>query len=191
MKRNIIFGLIFSLLILGTSVSAESTGKDKCPADEYSLGESIGSASTWGNLRNNEGSLRYETQKLLDANLTRIDSSTSLVMSSTPKAYLTSYSNHAYCADLEVKTKSEPLKYTMSFDSPEDLNSWISDFSQGKGEEGSDLYKKCDKDCSPQYKYIISNDKNKPLKVIAQVICGHARDKSNNEYQLALKCVRE
>lgn len=189
MKHNLFFLLLFSLLIISTSVEAEDTDEDKCPSSEHSLGDAIGSAGTWGNLRNNKGSLRFETKNLLDKNLELVDSSISLIMSSTPREYLTSYSNQEYCAELENKTTKKPLEYSRSFNSPDELNVWISDFSQGKGEEGSDLYKKCDRDCSPQYNYIISEDENKTLKVTAEVICGHARNKSNNEYQLSLKCI--
>ena len=91
-----------------------------------------------------------------------------------------------YCKDLEKQTSKSPLSYSNSgLHSIEDLNKWIGDLSQGKGMNGGDLYKKCDRSCSPRYEYLITRNKGDTGHTVnASVICGSPRDKSNNNYML-------
>lgn len=67
----------------------------------------------------------------------------------------------------------------------EDLNDWIKELSTGDGQQGEDLYTKCDKSCSPRYQYVVHRkDDPNIYEVVASVTCGEARDKDENNYSL-------
>ena len=156
-------------------------------------------AALWANYRNSAGSLRYESERLLTEAITKLPNaqapeslcgtdcgkpSAAISFSSVPAKFLSSYSDKEKCARLEKETKDSPLSYSKrSFQSLKELNDWFSDFSQGKGKDGSDLYNKCDGDCSPQYTLSIV-PKDGKFVVDASVLCGPARDKDNNVYHL-------
>jgi hypothetical protein len=185
---QIIVTVAFLLVFLPSLAFSDSGMAEKCNEGQEILGESVGNANTWDNLRNNEGSLRFETTKLLTSGLDILAPEVSLKMTSIPAKHKDNYRNEEYCGSKYEKTKETPITYSnKKFSSPEDLNAWISDFSQGKGDDGKSLYKKCDKDCSPQYSYLITKE-GEDLLVDAHVVCGHARDKNDNTYLLNLSC---
>ena len=81
-------------------------------------------------------------------------------------------------------TSKAPLAFPeQRFGSPEQISSWFGDFSQGKGEEGKALYRQCDGSCSPSYTTSITK-KDDAFVLLAKVVCGHARDKEDNLYEL-------
>jgi len=157
------------------------------------------SAGTWTNYRNQPGSLRFESELLLKDAVTELpnqmgaenlcepdcgSSGVDISFSSIPNKFLSAYSEKEKCERYERETRAKPFTYTdRRFASAEELNSWFSDFSQGKGKDGSDLYAKCDGVCSPQYSLII-RPVNGQLLVDASVVCGKARDKDDNSYTL-------
>jgi hypothetical protein len=57
-------------------------------------------------------------------------------------------------------------------------------FTRGKGDDGEELYRLCDGQCSPHYLWVISRDADR-LVVDAEVTCGHARDRDDNRYDLS------
>ncbi len=181
--------LIIYILILFSSALAEAESLEECKLKAHELLRTEGSAGTWDNLRNNKGSLRYETNELLSSGLTVLDPETSITITSEPKKYIREHKDANYCKTKLDETSKTPIVFSnKKFKTSEELNSWIADFSQGKGKEGRELYKKCDKSCSPQYSYLINKDETEDLMVNASVVCGLARDKDDNTYLLKLSC---
>lgn len=170
------------ILLLPSFTSAES------PCSPSSL--TLASAGTWDNLRNNENSIKFQIAHLM-AKAIGDKKEANFEIKSTPNKFLSSYSDKNYCEGKLKETENDNLKYNSpSFSSLEDLNAWIADFSQGKGDAGNLLYDQCDKSCSPQYTYKISytSSPTKSYTVTALVICGPARDKDDNQYSLSLTC---
>ena len=186
-------------LFLPASVFAQS-----CAAQfsETIVESKIATADSWPNLMKREGSISFESERMLKKIETSLSSATppqlscpasckisakpKIIFSSIPNAYLSDYSDKQRCDTLFQQTKASPLLFSgKSFDSLDKFNSWSSDFSQGKGSEGSALYRKCDGSCSPQYYYYLSVA-GQAKAVEASVLCGPARDKSDNKYRLAI-----
>lgn len=162
----------------------------------------LGSASTWANLRGSEESIKAKIKVLLDDAAKGRSSAQApesfcptgcdtakepmIVFRSIPNKFNSDSSDDAQCRALFTKTKQNPLKYSGNkFGNLEDLNSWFGDFSQGKGKQGGDLYDKCPGDCSPQYFNTIDIT-GKSYVLNSDVICGPARDKSDNQYKLSV-----
>lgn len=148
----------------------------------------LASANTWDNLRNNEGSLKFVTAKIIKG-ATEGKSASSFAITTSPNKYLNNYDDQSYC---EQKLKQTSGQNRLSYSSPslsssDAVSDWISGFSQGKSIEGSELYKACDKSCSPAYEYNISFE-NQVYKIKALVTCGHARDKDDNKYKIKAIC---
>lgn len=180
-------------------------GTNQCAVvfQEVPLASEIATANTWDNLRRKAGSVRAETSKLLSEARQKAETVTppalncpadckaaprpEIVFSSVPLKFRSDYRDEKQCEALERQTAEQPLTYSgITFRSLEDLSEWFGDFSQGKGREGRDLYKKCSGSCSPQYKDItIRETGSGALAVHAMVECGHARDKGDNQYKLA------
>ena len=73
----------------------------------------------------------------------------------------------------------------MRSSSSAEFASLFNEFSQGKGKEGKELYRKCPGSCSPQYDNNLEIDRgSNAMKVTASVVCGHARDKDDNTFML-------
>ena len=148
------------------------------------------SAGNWANLRNNPGSLRFESDRLLKEGYSLLTSANTaqkipaLVLESTPQKFLTDYRDSAYCQEKFSSTVKKPIEFNgLSFASIDELSKWFGDFSQGSGKEGKQLYALCDKSCSPQYSLQIKESAGK-LNVNASAICGPARDKDDDMYLL-------
>ena len=198
-----------ALLAIGTIFSALSVGiasADTKPCEaiykEFPGDKSIASANAWANWRSNAGSISAEAGRLLSAaekELEKLSQPTDLcpaecraseapriIFKSIPTKYLSEYSDRAKCAALLTRTQSAPLLYPgRKFTDMAALNGWFSEFSQGNGADGKDLYSRCDGDCSPQYSCHINKISDGTLTLDARVICGHARDKDQNTYELS------
>lgn len=116
-----------------------------------------------------------------------------IIFTSVPSSFRSGYSDEKECNRLAEQTKKSPLTFgTKSFGSMNELSEWISQFSQGKGAEGEQLYKQCPGSCSPQFHYEIRTGGG--VDVTPAVICGAARDKDENLYSIAvsveLQCSR-
>ncbi len=105
---------------------------------------------------------------------------------STPRIFLDSYPDQGSCDALYQLTRQKPLIFTSEpFDQSSDIRDWYKDFSRGANPEGEDLYRQCPGACSPQYKaYITTNSAGRFL-IEAHVVCGPARDKTDNTYLLS------
>lgn len=117
--------------------------------------------------------------------------STSIQFSAIPKKFLTSYSDRQKCLKHKKETLSSPLVYTGAvFKSAKEFAENFSQFSQGKGQQGGDLYKRCDGACSPQFNVEITPLGGESYKQSTKVICGEARDKSDGQYILKTTLVQ-
>jgi hypothetical protein len=161
------------------------------------------SASIWSNYRNKPGSINFESNAIFHS---AKDQATSLVppanfcpkgckqsryavmlFSTSPLKFRDNYSDSARCNVLYAESSKEPYVYkNTEITTIDGLNTWIGDLSQGNGEQGEDLYAKCDGSCSPRFEYTISKNENSDEKytVQASIVCGPARDKDDNQYTL-------
>lgn len=145
------------------------------------------------NIRDKPNSIKVRSKKIFNQNSFKnihIDCPknckvglTEMIFSTIPSKFKTSYSDKTKCEKYLKKTSKQPIVYKKKFKTMEKLHKWYSEFSRGKEKEGEDLYKKCDGECSPSYK-LFTKEMNGEYDVRVEVICGHARDKSDNMYKL-------
>ena len=200
-----IFRNILIVLFVAFGITEIAAAEIPIPCSKYQLKiphqNLKANAGFFDNMRNREGSVRFESYALfIDASkkYQTIEKPKNLcpghcalpdkphfLFSSVPNRHKNSYSDREKCEKYLEETTRDPLKYTKKLPRGIDPTSdWISEFSQGDGKEGKDLYRKCDGKCSPQYHYNIHLE-NDLLITNAEVICGHARDKDDNLYQLS------
>jgi hypothetical protein len=99
-----------------------------------------------------------------------------------PTVFLPEGEQQALCLKLEDATAAKPMTFARrEFPSLAKLNDWITEFSQGRGEDGKALYEQCGGNCSPRYSFYIEQGDNK-LSISADVLCGLARDKKSDQY---------
>lgn len=104
--------------------------------------------------------------------------------SSAPVKIRKNYRDKEKCSKHLIETRKTPIRYSdRKFDSLSAFKKWYHELSQGKGSDGKDLYKRCDGSCSPQYSFVISSSQG-ILNVTSTIICAHARDMSDNNYQV-------
>lgn len=196
---------IFLTVMIACLFQANLAGADEaknCLSAEKDIKQesTLATASFFANERNKPGSIRYESGSMLERaekNLSKaekpsdscpagcqISEKPEIIFKAIPHKFLTNYSQYDKCQKLLEETEKTPFNYKEQFDSISGVESWFSDFSRGKGSDGKDLYSKCSGDCSPQYELIISNNGGK-LDLDAEVICGHERDKQDNQYELS------
>ena len=102
-----------------------------------------------------------------------------------PTAYLADHQQREVCRKFENETASHPLTFNQrEFRSVEEMNEWITAFSQGRGEDGRLLYELCSSNCSPRYTFLIA-EQNAGYAVRTEVLCGLARDRSNDVYRVS------
>ncbi len=203
MKKQSSLSLFLAISLTFFSLVLESRAEPRCNAisKEIPAAAIEANADAIANWRESAGSIAAESARLLKEaeqamsilqkpkdlcpSSCKLADQPKIVFRSVPKAFRTSYDDAAKCNQLLEQTKTKPLKYSnKDFDSIKSFSDWFGKFSQGKGSEGKDLYQRCDGDCSPQYKTILSPAGQK-LSLLAEVICGPARDKSSNRYQLS------
>ena len=194
------FFLIVLISVSGL-VKAEENGECSSYVRDVKVESSLASASMLANVQNKKGSIRFETKEMLNKAETNLASAEEpanfcpsdcklpdkpkIVFQSIPNDFLTNYDERDKCATLLDETKRNPFTYSDKvFDTMQALESWFSNFSQGKGQDGKDLYERCSGQCSPQYKNIIASEGDKFI-LNAEVVCGQARDKKDNHYQIS------
>jgi len=189
-------------LLLAAETSAAADDGCSSAYVEVAGSSALGSASLFSNVRSASNSLKAQSRTLLEqaAASRKVVAPPSggcpvgckpagpplVVFRSVPNMFRADYSDADMCKKLEAQTRAAPFRYSgKTFASLDDLNSWFSDFSQGDGPEGKDLYRRCAGACSPQYTNLI-DIAGSTFNLVAEVVCGPARDKSDNQYQLSI-----
>ncbi|MEQ8661671.1 MAG: hypothetical protein RLW62_12725 [Gammaproteobacteria bacterium] len=172
-----------------------------CPRvlPEEPLATEYGSAGIMKNLAETEDSIRAVAQRLLQQALeveSRKPSAgctadcpdagvAEVIYRVAPMAFLPRPEQNDVCLRFEEKTTREPMRFTPpAFADFAALNTWIADFSQGKGVDGKALYERCSSNCSPRYTFVIG-DVDSGYAVEAAVLCGLARDRSSDQYLIS------
>ena len=176
--------LLFAASLLAPNAfAADSCGESK----QEQIGSAKATASLWANARGSKGSIKAESDKLVAASVSKVKEAKKdgvIVLKTIPAKYKSDYSDKELCSKYLAQTQEKPFEYKgRNFASLDKLNEWLGDFTQGKGKDGKDLYKKCDGSCSPQYTTKIKLTGN-TYTVDSSVVCGHARDKDDNMYDL-------
>lgn len=203
--KNIII-LLFGLALISVLASASEppprprAGALDCPdpENETLLASELGSAGFVHNMAHHPESLRAIAQRLLEdalngdhdqardcaPNCTPAEPA-EVVYRVIPAGFLAREDQHAVCLEFETETKDNPLRFdSRVFDTVDALNDWIMEFSQGRGKDGELLYKQCSSNCSPRYTFLIA-EQRAGFEVKTEVLCGLARDKSNNRYRIS------
>jgi hypothetical protein len=196
-----------SILVVGLLLAAQlpALAADDCSSSYVDIAgtSALASASMWSNVRSASNSLKVQSRTLLEqATATRKlmappasgcpagckPAGPPLVLfRSVPNKFRAGHSDADMCLKLEVQTRTAPFRYGgKTFASLDELNSWFSDFSQGDGPDGEDLYRRCSGACSPQYTNIVDVTTGSTLNLVADVVCGPPRDKSDDQYRLSI-----
>ncbi|HMO02058.1 MAG TPA: hypothetical protein PKD37_00900 [Oligoflexia bacterium] len=210
MKISLFFMISCFLIFCGIPDQVEflnaDSGDQMKECAKVVIGETTATADNFANMMNRERSLRRQfgeifgrarQQGLEQLKAGNYPSSCgsicsngvtfSVLASSIPNSFAANSSDAEYCNQKEAETKNAPYKYLgKQFASLDDFSSWVKDFSSGSGNEGKDLYKKCDRKCSPQYHYSSPYQAKTPeiIQIDATVFCGPERDKDENLYKL-------
>ena len=175
--------------------------QETCTAtdNESPLRNELGSAGIMYNMAEHPKSLRVVAAKLLTDALDSptVDQAVDCAKECTaakdpeiiyrvgPTVFLPQAQQQALCLTLERDTKLHPLVFpAREFDTVEELNSWVMEFSQGRGDDGKRLYQQCGANCSPRYTFLIASG-TAGLRVNPQVICGLARDRDRDDYRVS------
>lgn len=205
-NRFIKFIIVTAGAILGVSptVLANDTSLDcSLIVKDVPIKSIQASASVWSNFRRSTGSISYESNEIFEMakdaaeKLTlppsfcpsgcKVNDKAELFFRSAPHKVKEEDEDKGYCQKLQQLTEKNPIRYqTLDLHTVDDLNDWIGDLSQGKGDDGEDLYKKCDRSCSPRFEYTVARRGDSPdnYLVRASIVCGEARDKDDNMYNL-------
>ncbi len=201
MKEICVFILALAVFPLASQASDVSTRPADCAltANETPIATETGSVGIIKNLAEDPSSIRAVAGRLL-SNALSADGKTSgsdcdeacvqrakaqIVYRVAPTTYLADDQQREVCRKFETQTSSHPLTFNQrEFSSVAELNEWITAFSQGHGEDGRLLYELCSSNCSPRYTFLIA-EQNAGYAVKAEVLCGLARDRSNDVYRLS------
>ncbi len=194
--------LALSFLAASTTVLADSYG-DGCAAFrvEVPVASAVATAAVLPNLLNSGKSVRAESSRLLSEAGATIEKAVPpdgicpadcvpgerprVIFRSEPRSVLGSYQHSDRCGALLEETSQQPLEFERrTFDSADALSTWVEEFARGKGSEGQALYDRCEGKCSPRYEWTIARD-GELFVLDTRVVCGHARDRSDNEYELS------
>ena len=181
--------------------SASTDTGDVCPKQPtlVPLADERGSVGLMKNLAEHPESMRAVAEKLLKSAVENTEFlapsactgdcgenvKAEIVYVVQPLAFLPNEKQNQVCLDFEETTKTKPMQFgPKTFPSLEGLNTWISDFTRGNGDDGKKLYEACSSNCSPRYTFFIEKDAEQ-LTVTSDVLCGLARDKDEEFYQIA------
>ena len=192
--------IILHLFLMGV-FQGSAFAQPRCtPIDsDVPVNSALASAGFFANLRNSSNSISFLMDKLLTESevkageLSRTEGScvrscksplTAVVFTSTPNKTLPEYEDSSSCERLFQDTQKTPITYrNRTFDSQDDAEDWYHDLTQGDGKDGEDLYARCPGQCSPAYSSVAYKHNGKFV-VSTSILCGHARDKDDNQYRL-------
>jgi hypothetical protein len=201
MKRSKVVCGILASLLLSLTEGRLAYGQSPCtqPINDIPVGHTLASAGFFDNLRNSDDSIRFQMDELLSKSEAHaiqeaqppnpcaqscVHAVVAVVFSSVPNLTLSAYDDSPTCQKLLEETTKEPIVYgKRTFETQEDADEWYNDLTQGDGTDGEDLYNRCPGNCSPSYSSLIYRINDK-LVVTTSIICGHARDKDDNQYRL-------
>lgn len=181
--------------------ATQAMAESRCtqPPRDIPVHSTLASAGFFDNLRNADDSIRFQMDQLLSQSETKAtelakqpgpcgsscsSSFVAVVFSSTPNMTLPDYEDSPSCQKLLTATQNQPIVYSnREFDTQNDADEWYNDLTQGDGTDGEDLYERCPGQCSPSYSSVMYR-KNGKFIVTTSIVCGHARDKSDNQYRL-------
>ena len=195
-----LYGTILLAFLIQTGLAFGEADNCSSAVKTVKMESTQATASFFANERNKPGSIRYESGAILDKADNGLASAEKpeglcpagcalpekpvIVFQAVPQKFLTNYSDYNMCQKLLEQTEKTPFEYNKDFGSMSEIESWFSDFSRGKGTDGQNMYEKCGGQCSPQYEFFIVNTNGK-FALDADVVCGHARDKDNNMYDIS------
>lgn len=200
-NRFIVLAMILSCSISRADevVDEEQRGVDcPLPLAEIALATEYGSAGFIKNMAESPDSIRAIAARLLEVALASEKApaagcepacphgqTTEVIYRVAPVAFLADDKQHEVCLAFEDQTVADPMLFeARSFGSVDDVNEWMTAFSQGRGEDGRLLYERCSSNCSPRYTFVI-HEQGAGYAVKAEVLCGLARDKSNDQYLIS------
>lgn len=191
------------IAVLVLSVGASAWAEESCTPDHVDLPKKQASASakSLANLVKSAGSVRAEVAGLLRnareevaeakpphaacSHLCRVAQPTRILLSIVPQRFLASYADLHKCEERLRQTSNQPLRFgPRRARSEDELATWLSDLSQGRGRDGAVLYEQCDGKCSPRYSAEVVQDGDR-LVATVDVVCGPARDREDNTYSIS------
>lgn len=196
-RHSLFAGLLLGMLSVSASEPPPLAGT--CPEGnaEVPLATETGSVAFLHNLTGHPDSIREVAGRLLEDALEGpgaakgcepdcpVPNKSEVVYRVTPTAFLATDQQRPECIGFEDQTREEPMEFEpRAFATLDELNDWIMEFSQGRGEDGKLLYERCSSNCSPRYTFLIA-EQSSGYEVRAEVQCGLARDRSNNDYRIS------
>lgn len=163
------------------------------------IASEVGSAGIMYNIAEHPASIRAVAGRLLNEALDRQKKAASaatacgdcrddkprVVYRVGPINLLPKQEQQTVCRKLDAQTRARPFEFpSRHFESISALNDWVMAFSQGRGEEGKELYRRCEANCSPNYQFTIEPDQA-GLQVETRVHCGLARDRDSDDYDVS------
>jgi hypothetical protein len=191
--------------VLTVFVSVPAWPQQLCAPDHVDVIENRASATVdYGeNLRMSPGSLRAELSRLAkkaedqaakadpasgnacSSTCPVVQEPAHILMSLVPNKFISGYADEQKCEELQKTTSSRPLRFgPRRARSEKELGTWLSDVSQGRGDDGTALYSKCSGKCSPRYLLDVARDGDGFVANL-DVVCGPARDRTDNTYAVS------
>ena len=206
----LIAGILFSITACAednppapevVALTDKSYPNNQCPlpGSELEIAAELGSAGLMQNMAESPDSIRAIAGRLLGEALSEEATKTRLACANDcnvgaldeiiyrviPTAYLAEENQREICLKFEAETAENPMLFeARQFESVAQMNDWIMDFSQGRGDDGKLLYERCSSNCSPRYTFLIGAQES-GYEVRTEVQCGLARDKSDNRYRIS------
>ena len=157
------------------------------PLTETPLRSEQASAGIMVNIAEAPESIRATVKTLLgDAlNAAKSAQAPTVVFRVAPTRYLPLPEQQPLCTHLATQTNLQPLTFAdRAFPDVEEFDSWLTAFSQGKGDDGKLLYQQCGGNCDPSFTFVVAPTAGE-LTVMTEVYCGYARDRAINLYTLS------
>lgn len=198
--QALIIGVSFVYAWMLTTPTALRAERRCTPLEKaIPLRSTLASAGFFANFRNAENSVSYLMEQMLSEGYTRArqmvarerqcerscaDAVVAVFFKSIPHKTLADYDEYSTCKRLYDATKKKPITFdNRFFSSQEDVKDWYEEVTRGNGADGAQLYEQCPGKCSPIYT-AITYEKSGQYIASASIICGHARDKSDDQYRL-------
>lgn len=196
-----LFHVVVLLLSLSyTSYLSVATPRNCSPLNtDIPVRSTLASAGFFANLSHASNSISFLMDKLITESENKAkeivssetgcsrscpNALTAVVFTSLPNKTLPDHDDAVTCAKLYQTTQQNPIQYqNRTFDTQEEAEDWYNDLTQGDGSDGEDLYTRCPGACSPAYSSV-TYKQNGRFTVSTSIVCGHARDKDDNQYRL-------